>query len=157
MYQLVQLHGNLPVVEKHPVSVKQAQVRNQSEGVGHGHDTVLDLDPIPCNSRRVIFGRLTPQGLSGTGGFFVANCQHSRTEMYETALVCRTRLPQYGRPCIDDPSRGYRRAIAQFRFDDGYSLKSLDMHNCDKWLLCCHLSMLSGFANIQRVKALMTR
>ena len=87
MHQLVQLHGNLPFAEKNPVSVEQTQVCNHSERVGHGDDTILDLDPIPGNARRVVLRRLTPQGLSGRGSFFVAKCQHSRTEMYEAAFV----------------------------------------------------------------------
>ena len=135
VYQLVQLHGDLPVVEKRSMSVKQAQVGNHSEGVGHGYDTVLNLDPVPCNTGRLISGWVTPESLSRAGGFFVAKCQYSRTQVCETAAVCRIGLPQYGRPCVDDPRRRYRHVVAQYCFNDG--------SRSSRWT---HLIVTSGYA-----------
>ena len=103
MHQLVQVQRHLRLGERIAVRVDEAQVGDHAERVGHGHDALAELDPIPGDARSVLLGVVAPEGLTGARAGVVAKTRNSGAEMDKMQSGRRTGLPQYGSPCVDDP------------------------------------------------------
>lgn len=110
MHQLMKMHGHLRLAQRFAMFVQQAKVGHHAQRVRHRDHSLAQLDPIPGYARRLRFGVVTPQRLPAARGLVVAESQYSRAEVHEMQSGGRTRLPQYGRPGVHNPSgrRGAR-------------------------------------------------
>ena len=60
VHDLVELHGDLDLVQGFAAVVEQLEVGDEPERVGHGDHPGLDLDPVPGDARGLLRGRVSP-------------------------------------------------------------------------------------------------
>ena len=64
MDQLLQSDRNLAIGKLVTVGIKEPDVGDDAERVGHGHDAVSYLDPVPCHPCRPFRRGLAPKCLT---------------------------------------------------------------------------------------------
>ena len=65
VYKLMQLHRDLDLREGFAMLVEELEVGDEPERVGHRDHPGLHLDPVPGDARRLLRGRVSPEGLAG--------------------------------------------------------------------------------------------
>jgi hypothetical protein len=91
MHQLIQSKGDFEFREGVAVRIQEANVGDQPEGVRHGNDAIVNLDPVPGDACR---SRFAPEGLTAAWRLVVAERQHLRAKMSEMQSGRFAGLPQ---------------------------------------------------------------
>ena len=92
--ELMKLHRDLGLVQRFPVLVEQLEVGDQAERVGHRHDALLHLDPVPGDAGGLLRGRVAPESLTGARGLLVAIAEDPCAHVLQVQLRRTTGLPQ---------------------------------------------------------------
>ena len=92
--ELMELHRDLDLGEGLAALVEQLQVGDEAERVGHGHHALLNLDPVPGDTRGLLRGRVTPERLAGAWGLLVSVAQDARAQVLQMQLRRTAGLPQ---------------------------------------------------------------
>lgn len=94
VHKLMQTDGDLDGGQGLPVIIEELEIGDETEGIGHGHDTWLQSDPVPGNAGGLRFTFVAPQSLAGAWVGVVAEVQHSGAQVRQVQLRRTTGLPQ---------------------------------------------------------------
>lgn len=105
---LVEMKGGLHARERVPKSVCELKVCHQAKWIRHGHNPLLQFDPVPSHTCRGLGHWIAPNGLAGARMFIVGSAKDACAKMYELQFGRTFSLPQYGGPRAYDPGGSHR-------------------------------------------------